>query len=264
MANEDTLAAIPTDQLMLRLLQELVARVDRLEQANKPTNKDGSPKMTAKSTDTPKDNTTVTDVPDEALSSSKINTVSTDSRCATCDEIIGELCECVSIPYGYMLHDEIADPNVGYNLPPPLNYPGIKGLTHIEDRVRGLELEDPRRAERFEEIGFAGIPDDGRLPFKNFWILPADSLDSALLAIDKIRSVDGHRFWVLDIDSTGNGMIYGPSNFYNNNTYNTRYRPQIYPIYGENLYGLGFNTPGVRCDDGDPHRNRRGLWKRLM
>jgi hypothetical protein len=263
MANEDTLAAIPTDQLTLRLLQELAARVDRLEQANKPANQDGPQERSAKSTDTPKDNITVTDVLDEALSSSKINAVSTASRCVTCDEIEEESCECVSIPYGYMLHDEMADPNVGYNLPPPLNHPGIEGLTHIEDRVRGLELEDPRRAERFKEVGFAGIPDDGRLPFKNFWNLPADDLDSAILAIDKIRCVDGRRFWVLDIDSTGNRMIYGLSNFYNNNT-KTRHGPQIYPIYGENLDGLGFNTPEVRCDDGDPDRNRRGLWKRLM
>lgn len=252
MSTEDTLAAIPSEQLTLRLLQELAARVERLEQANKHANQGGPQERNAESTDTLDKTHGATRV--DAISSPEVHATPTASHCMTCNKIIGESCNCVSIPCGYLFHGEV--PGTGYDyMPPPSNYPHVEGLTHIEDKVLAIERKDPSLAEQLKYIGFAGIPDDGRLPFENFWGEGKSlQLASAFSAIKDITSVRGHRFWVLDVDLNGNRVLYGRG-------VSQRYPSSPYPIYGIKLDDEDFSPPKMSYD---ASLGLIGPWNRLM
>jgi len=261
MTSEDPLATIPTEQLTLRLLQELAARVDKLEQVKESEKKGKSSESKAGSTDSPTEESPATDGQD-VVSRSLGMSSNTFSFCITCNKLFGarKSCNCVLIPYGYMLQDEVPGAVYDY-MPPASKHPSIEGLTHIEDRVRALEHDDPGRAERLKKVGFAGIPDDGRLPFKNLWREGnSDGLEKALRAMNNISSVDGHRFWVLDISPTGNGILYGPDHpqIHHHDAHDDG---QCYPIYGQKLHGDSeFEAPDLSVGA----RGKHGLWNRIM
>jgi hypothetical protein len=202
MSTEDTLANIPTDQLILKLLQELVARVDKLE------GKDQAARVQGHSTrESPVNNSQNTsDVVVLHPNTTESGTGAADAEdgisvCRTCDEIPGDSCHCIEVPYGCFFEGEIPSGN----------------MPTVEERVSELERSEAGRNHLLAlmRFGIAAVPADGRLMFRNFWSPSATTtlnLELAAKCAHEISETHGY-FSVSDFDCHGNYMGNGPEDY---------------------------------------------------
>jgi len=195
MTTEDTLANMPTDQLVLKLLQELAARVEKLEKKNETVEDQKSSAKNSQTDDSPDNPIVTTEERSTAASSSKEEDENEDARCATCGGLLGSQCHCIEIPYGYLLDEEEL-------------FEG-EALISIEDRAHALQCNDPDHFVRLEKSGIAGVPGDGRFSFPNFWSLHVSHyLDPIIRNLNTINKIG--IFCVADFDSHGASIMYGP------------------------------------------------------
>jgi len=197
MSANNPLAAIPTDQLVLRLLQELAARVEKLGQHNEvlvEQNPAVDQSQIASSPDTPTITTRQSNTTRSAFGEGVEE--KGDSRCLVCREVFGVSCHCVDVPYGYLLNEET---------PPE----GLR-LMSMNDRATLLHLSDPDAFSQLERLGIAGVPPDGRYPFQDFWSsIHSQRLKAAVEVVDQIKSI-GAMISISDFDSHGAIVTYGP------------------------------------------------------
>jgi hypothetical protein len=202
---ENPLATIPTDQLMLRFLQELAARVDKLEK------RDEAPQPNSKVSDiwgilSKQDSTIVTSeerssnhaaAREESQEIAPANDEEgSQSVCPKCSEI-PQHCICILVPYGYMLDGDS---------------PTCKeDLIKISDRYDILKETNRALAKRLRRLCIAGIPSDNRIPFKNFWnSCPVETQEYTMDVINDLALIwRGGLILIMDFDGHGNSTIYG-------------------------------------------------------
>jgi hypothetical protein len=101
------LADVPTDQLVLKLLQELAARVEKLERRGE-TMEQKNPSLkeyqAISSPESPIANTTQPSATSSASEGSEAE--NEDSYCSVCGGLLGSSCDYIEIPYGYLLGGE--------------------------------------------------------------------------------------------------------------------------------------------------------------
>jgi hypothetical protein len=91
MSTEDTLAAIPTDQLVLKLLQELAIRVEKLEKTNEAVEEQKYSFSKDVQKGSSPNNHIITTEERSATTSSSKGDEDEDARCPTCRELLGFL-----------------------------------------------------------------------------------------------------------------------------------------------------------------------------
>jgi hypothetical protein len=116
-----------------------------------------------------------------------------DSRCKTCEALIGSSCHSIEIPYGYLLDGE--EPCEG------------QPLVSIKDRATALQESDPVLFSRLNQLGTAGVPSDGRLPLINFWS-PIRS-DDLKVALGTMRKIIHDKYVIFDFNSHEVYVKYG-------------------------------------------------------
>jgi hypothetical protein len=238
MSTENPLAAIPTDQLVLKLVQELATRVEKLEKKNEAV-KEQNPSEKESQAGCSTDNSikVTSDQPNAARYSShgsRAEEQDDRSYCLTCRRALGRLCHCVEVPYGYLLDDEAPS----------------EGMENIECRANALKLSDERLFGLLGNLGTAGVPADGRLNFKNFWRLNGSY--NLELAIEAVRKLDRHGGYLIVRESDPDGAF-------------ITYRPG-YSIFGEvgtrvEETSQKFCAPLIRFN---PQIGFLAPWNRLM
>jgi hypothetical protein len=186
--NED-LAAIPSERLVLTLLQELASRVKRLEDADRARREISAPApLTQKrfaynllNEDALNTNGTVTprETSCEWASHDKYRST-TDTR---------YVC-----PYGFLLDGEDMSDAV------------MKPKNRLEN------VSDPDIAKQLRQLGgIAQVPADFRFELTNFWTLDAavqkDVLNSAIDFLN-IVALKGGSYWITDHDLKSNQVLY--------------------------------------------------------
>ncbi|KAE9370907.1 hypothetical protein N431DRAFT_468918 [Stipitochalara longipes BDJ] len=197
MSTEDTLANIPTDQLILKLLQELAVRVEKLEKKDEAGGEQ-DPYARKFQVGNSRDNPAIAINEPNTTESASVASEAEDgsSLCQTCGGLQGDSCHCVEVPYGYLLEGETPSEN----------------MKTVKERVDELKLSDQgkRHLLKLERLGVAAVPADGRLDFTNFWSPTTSSdLQEATEWAGAIL-VNGGVFSVTDFDCDGNYTIYGP------------------------------------------------------
>jgi hypothetical protein len=187
--NEDPLAAIPTEKLVLTLLQELAARVERLEYGDEVgRNKSG--------TTSPRKHAFAYKLLNEEL----LNTGGT----VTPQEVYHEWANEDSLPdagairriapYGFLLDGEDSS----------------DALKRPNDRLQ--DVSDPEVAKQLGQLGgIAQVPADFRFALTNFWTLDASSQkDFISSAIDflNVVALKGGSYWITDHDLNSNQVHY--------------------------------------------------------
>ncbi|PMD46737.1 hypothetical protein L207DRAFT_220076 [Hyaloscypha variabilis F] len=202
MSTEDTLANIATDKLILKLLQELVARVDRLEGKDQATRVQGHTARESSGSNSQDSSDIAIHQPNTTESGTgAAEAEDRGSVCSTCGKIPGDSCHCIEVPYGYLLEDEKPSGN----------------MPTVEERVKELERSEDSRnhLNALKLLGIAAVPADGRLGFRNFWSRSATitfNLEQAAKCVHEISVTDGH-FSVSDFDCHGNYVAYGPDEY---------------------------------------------------
>jgi hypothetical protein len=194
MSIEKTLAAIPTDQLVFKFLQELAARVEKLEKKHEAEDAPNPSATASQLGDSPENPIVETDQPHEERSQPEQGP-DEESRCLTCRKLPGDGCQCVEIPYGHLIDFDQALPEL------------MMSITSMEDRIHAMEFRDPARLVRIKKLSIAGVPPDGRLTLKNFWDRSSD-LEEAIEALDEIHWIQGF-FRITDIGADGTSFDYG-------------------------------------------------------
>ncbi|PMD50854.1 uncharacterized protein K444DRAFT_576582 [Hyaloscypha bicolor E] len=196
MSIENPLAAIPTDQLVHQLVQELARRVEKLEKKNE-AKKEQNPAERESQAGCSTDNgiKITSDQPNTVRYSSQGSRAEDEddrSCCPTCTRVLGSSCRCVEVPYGYLLDDEAPS----------------EGMESIERRANALNLTDERLFRLLKKSGTAGVPADGRLNFKNFW--SSGGSYNLEVAIEAVRELDRHQGYlsVRDFDPDGHFITY--------------------------------------------------------
>jgi hypothetical protein len=142
--SENALGNIPTEKLILRLLQELATRVEKLE-----TRDESVSNLTVDNSTQSDDSQSTKDSPSTELPSA--DRTDLNSRCTRCKEY-GHKSDCKLVAYGYLFDGDKA----------------INELMKISERYDAISESDPGLAGRLRALGIAGIPAGGRIPFPNF------------------------------------------------------------------------------------------------
>jgi len=196
MSTENKLAAIPKDQLILELLQELAARVAKLEKKDESAQVGDPTAREPQLGDSQNNGVATVDQPNTAESAPGSSEVEDgDALCRTCGELPSQSCRCIEVPYGYLLEGETPSEN----------------MKTMQERVDELETSEQGRGHliRLKRLGIAAVPADGRLGLTNFWSLTSSSgLEQTIDFIGEIFEKGGY-FTVTDFDRHGTYMAYG-------------------------------------------------------
>ena len=179
--SEAALAAIPTDQLMLKLLQELIARVKKLESRNEAEG----------------DNILAETTGEETILTNEENALLTSRN------PLIHPCYCglpedshISLPYGYLLDGEDATDD----------------LTSISERYAALTFSGSYQgnAQLLKPLGIAGIPADGRMPLCVAMLWWPECLRYRKEACDAYEDLErrGGIFLAADFVTNGRSVIY--------------------------------------------------------
>lgn len=187
--NEDPLSAIPTEKLILTLLQELAARVERLEDGDKVSRNKSA-------TISPRTQSFEHNLFNEEL----LNTGGT----VTLQELYHEWANEDSFPhadairriapYGFLLDGE----------------DWSDALKRPNDRLQNVS--DLEVAKQLRQLGgIAQVPADFRFALTNFWTLDASAQkDFTSSAIDflNVVALKGGNYWITDHDLNSNQVHY--------------------------------------------------------
>lgn len=191
--NEDSLSAIPTDQLVLRLLNELAARVERLEAKHAVLEPKELEILSQIISDRKRNNSVSSDDSKGDLRAS----VDGDSEKLLHSRPGWVPPGRVLVPYGVLLDGEDTTGNL--KLP--------------RDRFGDPELTPEIRTSLKHLGGLALIPADFRIGLTNFWTQSEEQaaiLESAVAFYDALKKSSGV-YWVRDFDLKSKEMRYGQS-----------------------------------------------------
>ncbi len=183
--NENPLAAIPTEQLVLTLLRELAARVAKLE-----TKADVGGQETHDSS--------IQKTPDEDIKEFVASIASQDDA----EELPSDhkppyvVEKNLFVPYGYLLDGE------GASIIP----------RSPSERVHDISVENPVIGELLQKLGgMVQVPADFRFELTNFWILDGivqkGLLHGALEFLNALKR-NGGNYWITDYDLKSNTVHY--------------------------------------------------------
>lgn len=158
--SEISLAEIPTEHLVLKLLQELAGRVGKLENLDKAV-ENGHFSLPSSETNhqTPdlKSTEAIVSMPQTFLDDPTPEEESHPSCCKGICQVGGrERAICVLVPYGSYYHGEF----------------GERNITEISETFDPLMETNPEIFDRLNASGISGIPDDGRIQLVNFLTSP--------------------------------------------------------------------------------------------
>jgi hypothetical protein len=107
MSTDNILADIPTDQLVLKRLQELAARVEKLEKRGETVEQQNSSLKKYQAISSPENPVANTTQPSATSSASEGSEAEDEgSYCRVCGGLLGSSCDCIEIPCGYLLDGE--------------------------------------------------------------------------------------------------------------------------------------------------------------
>lgn len=183
--NENPLAAIPTEQLVLTLLRELAARVERLEAKASV----GEQETRASS---------VQKAPEKEINEKYGSIASQDdaevlpSDCKPTREVEKSL----QVPYGHLLDGE------GASVVPRIP----------SERLEDISVENPEIGRLLRQLGaIVQVPADFRYELTNFWTLDGvvqkELLHGAIEFLDALER-NGGNYWITDFDLMSNIVHY--------------------------------------------------------
>jgi hypothetical protein len=183
--DENPLAAIPTEQLVLTLLRELATRVERLET-----------KINADSQET--HGPSVQKVPAGEVDKKDVSIASQDDaeELPLDYEHTSAVEKSLRVPYGYLLDGE--DASVATRRP--------------SERLDDVSIINPEIAELLRQLGgIVQVPADFRYELTNFWILDGivqkGFLHGAIEFLDALER-NGGNYWITDHDLKSNLVHY--------------------------------------------------------
>ncbi|CAG8951013.1 hypothetical protein HYFRA_00006410 [Hymenoscyphus fraxineus] len=196
-ASEISLAEIPTQQLVLKLLQELASRVGKLENADKAVENyivsvPGSEKD--HQTDESEFESTEATLPksETFLEDPTAEEESQPSCCKGVCQIGGQdRAICVLVPYGSFYNGEF----------------GEQMITKISDAFEPLKGTNREIYESLQASGIAAIPDDGRIQLVNFQNSPVITHKRIQKYGSEFQSKGGI-FVVVDFDAYRDSVMY--------------------------------------------------------
>jgi hypothetical protein len=183
--SENPLAAIPTEQLVLTLLRELAARVERLE------TKAGVGEQETRGSSVQK-------APEEEIKEKDESIASQDDAEALSSDYkpAHALEDSLQVPYGCLLDGE-----------------GASVITRRpSERLEDISVENPEIGKLLRRLGaIVQIPADFRYELTNFWTLDAivqkELLHGAIEFLDALER-NGGSFWITDYDLMSNIVHY--------------------------------------------------------
>jgi hypothetical protein len=183
--NENPLAAIPTEQLVLTLLRELAARVERLETKAGVREQESRDSSIQK---TPSEEIKKSIEP--IASEDDVEEFSSDYKPPLAPE------KKLHVPYGYLLDGEGAS---------------MVAKTP-SDRLNDICVENPVIGELLRQLGgIVQVPADFRYELTNFWTLDAivqkGLLHGAIEFLDALER-NGGNYWITDYDLKSNIVHY--------------------------------------------------------
>lgn len=197
-SNDDSLAAIPKDKLVLKLLQELSTRIERLERQNASILSTELESSSHFSKDWKESTQSFpSDLNDDERSPSD-GTAEPGPRHYLPGWVPPGR---VLVPYGYLLDGERITNNM--KLP--------------RDRLEDSDITPEIQATLKYLGGIPHVPADFRIRLTNFWLpIPEQQsvLDTAVTFCDALKTSNGV-FWVKDFDLKGRQMRYGQSRAFN-------------------------------------------------
>ena len=187
--NEDPLAVIPTEQLVLTLLRELASRVERLENTEKGETERG---VSA--------STTTSSFEQKLLNDELLNTGGTFTpqdayhECASEDRSFRTPDTLSTVPYGLLLDGEDVS----------------MSLKRSGDRLN--RVSEPEVAKLLGHLGgIVQVPADFRFELTNFWALDIavqkEILNGAMNFLDVLEQKGGS-YWITDHDLKSNQVLY--------------------------------------------------------
>ncbi len=186
--NENPLAAIPTEQLVLTLLRELAARVERLE-----TKAGVRERGEQETRECP-----LRKVPKEEIEAKDGSFASQDDA----EELPFDykpnhgVAESLQVPYGYLLDGE-----------------GASGVPRIpSERLEDISVANPEIGELLRRLGaIVQVPADFRYELTNFWnldgVVQKGLLHGAIEFLDALER-NGGNYWITDYDLKSNMVLY--------------------------------------------------------
>jgi hypothetical protein len=187
--NEDPLAAIPTENLVLTLLQELAARVEKLEGVDEGGRERGTPTSSRQHAFAHK-----------LFNEELLNTGGTVTpqelyrEWATEDNLPDAASTRRIAPYGFLLDGEDSNDT----------------LKRPNDRLDNVS--DPEVAKQLRQLGgIAQVPADLRFALTNFWNLDAPAqkdLISSAIDFLNVVALKGGNYWITDHDLSSNQVHY--------------------------------------------------------
>ena len=183
--SENPLAAIPTEQLVLTLLRELAARVERLE------TKSGVGEQETRESSVQK-------APKEEIKEKDGSITSPDDteEFPSDYEPAHAVDESMQVPYGYLLDGE-----------------GASIVTRRpSERLDDICVENPEIGELLRKLGaIVQVPADFRYELTNFWtldgIVQRELLHGAIEFLDTLEQ-NGGSYWITDYDLMSNIVHY--------------------------------------------------------
>jgi hypothetical protein len=183
--NENPLAAIPTEQLVLTLLRELAARVERLETKAGFREQESRESSIQK---TPSEE--IKKFIESIASEDDVEEFSSDYKPPLALE------KKLHVPYGYLLDGE-----------------GASMVARTpSDRLNDIYVENPVIGELLRQLGgVVQVPADFRYELTNFWTLDAivqkGLLHGAIEFLDALER-NGGNYWITDYDLKSNIVHY--------------------------------------------------------
>jgi hypothetical protein len=182
--NENPLAAIPTEQLVLTLLRELASRVERLETKAGFGEQDSRGSAVQKT-----ENDGIKKTIESVASRDDAEELPSECKLPIANEKL-------HVPYGYLLDGE--GPSMVAKLP--------------SERLGDLTVENPIIGELLRQLGgIAQVPADFRYELTNFWtldgIVQKGLLHGAIEFLDALER-NGGSYWITDYDLKSNIVHY--------------------------------------------------------